>query len=284
MKKGLMTVFVAAFAAGCGASQNGTQPLDTIEGNGVLLQVRSRGTTLPMFHHENQWYLLGEAGLKYEICIKNTKDSSVEAVVSVDGRDVVSGRVADFRRDRGYVLLPEEEACIEGFRKSLDEVAAFEFTSRGESYAAKMGDDSNVGVIGVAVFDEVPAKAPVAIAAEKKGSEGDAPPPPETAPETGAAPPAVEGAAEIAVDEDEAEGIGTSYGGAVESAAEIVRYKRSSPDEPSEVIALFYDDREGLEAAGIKIPSEVKIEKRPTPNPFPGAPADLEFAAPPPGE
>jgi hypothetical protein len=36
----------------------------------------------------------------------------------------------------------------------MDEVAAFRFGSVGGSYAAQKGDDRNVGVIGVAFFEE----------------------------------------------------------------------------------------------------------------------------------
>lgn len=44
--------------------------------------------------------------------------------------------------------------AFDGWRTSLDEVAAFRITSPAESYAAGKGDASNVGVIGVAIFEE----------------------------------------------------------------------------------------------------------------------------------
>jgi hypothetical protein len=44
---------------------------------------------------------------------------------------------------------------IDGFRQSVDTVAAFRFGSVRGSYAAqKTGDARNVGVIGVAIFNE----------------------------------------------------------------------------------------------------------------------------------
>jgi hypothetical protein len=266
---------IAAVTVACGARNNGSHPTDSLEGSAAAVLVRSGGSPLPVFLHDNQWYLLGEEGLKYEICIRNQIDSTIEAVLSVDGRDAVSGRVADFRRDRGYVILAGEEVCIEGFRQSLDQVAAFEFTARRDSYAAQMGDDVNVGVIGVAVFDEASEKAPVAIAASQSESAKEAAPEPAGAP-------IAEGddAAEIA---DGAQGVGTGYGGSVDSAAEIVRFKRRSDETPLEILSLYYDNREGLEAAGIRIPDEVALpESRPTPNPFPGA-GSPAFAPPPPG-
>ena len=50
---------------------------------------------------------------------------------------------------------------IDGWRKSMDEVAAFYFTALPDSYAARTGRPDNVGVIGVALFREEPVFAPV---------------------------------------------------------------------------------------------------------------------------
>jgi len=71
-------------------------------------------------------------------------DSMLEAVATVDGLDVSSGRPGSFDR-RGYVLDPRETLRIEGFRRSMEEVAAFRFGAVSDSYAAEMGDDRNVG-------------------------------------------------------------------------------------------------------------------------------------------
>jgi hypothetical protein len=49
---------------------------------------------------------------------------------------------------------------IEGFRQSLDQVAAFRFTDIGNSYSARRGSGQHVGVIGVAVFKEYQPRRP----------------------------------------------------------------------------------------------------------------------------
>ena len=153
-------------AAACGASVGGAAvEMGTVRGGAVDLWVTSGEEVLPVYEADGRRYLLGERGRGYSIWIANRTGGRVEAVVSVDGRDAVSGRRADFRRDRGYVLEPGEELAIDGFRRSLDQVAAFEFTAPGESYASRMGDGSSIGVIGLAVFDEDEARsrpAPIA--------------------------------------------------------------------------------------------------------------------------
>lgn len=112
------------------------------------------GRTLRTFHHDGQTFVLGAWGERYVIRIENHTGRRVEAVVSVDGRDVVSGRIGDYVRERGYLVGAWDEVVIEGFRKSHDEVAAFRFTDPAGSYSSRMGTPQNVGIIGVAFFPE----------------------------------------------------------------------------------------------------------------------------------
>jgi hypothetical protein len=121
------------------------------------------GNALPTFRQGGRTYLLGESGERYNIRVYNPTAQRVEAVVSVDGRDAISGDPGDYVNSRGYVIAPHDSMLIEGFRRSMQEVAAFRFTSPENSYSARMGTPQNVGVIGVAFFSErVPPPAPVA--------------------------------------------------------------------------------------------------------------------------
>jgi hypothetical protein len=124
-------------------------------GNGVLT-VRltdENGSTLPTFHSNGRMLVQGETGQRYLISISNQSANRFEAVVTVDGLDVIDGRAGSFAK-RGYLIQPFGSVEIDGFRQSMDEVAAFRFGSVRGSYAAKKGNDRNVGVIGVAVFAE----------------------------------------------------------------------------------------------------------------------------------
>ena len=99
-------------------------------------------------------YVVGEAGHRYTIVLKNRTNFRLEVVVSVDGLDVLDGKPAAFGK-RGYLIDPRGEIEVDGFRQSMDTVAAFRFGSVRGSYAAqKHGDTRNVGVVGVAVFNE----------------------------------------------------------------------------------------------------------------------------------
>jgi hypothetical protein len=112
------------------------------------------GNALPTFRAQGRTFLLGEPGQRYNIRVHNPTNQRVEAVVSVDGRDALSGEPGDYVNGRGYVIGPYGSVLVEGFRRSLEEVATFRFTSPENSYSARMGTPQNVGVIGVAFFPE----------------------------------------------------------------------------------------------------------------------------------
>ena len=99
-------------------------------------------------------YVVGEAGTRYTILLRNRSPFRFEVVLSVDGLDVLDGKDASLAK-RGYVLDPRGELEVDGFRQSMDQVAAFRFGTVSSSYAnQKHGETRNVGVIGVAVFHE----------------------------------------------------------------------------------------------------------------------------------
>lgn len=96
----------------------------------------------------------GSKGGSYSIVVKNRCKSALEIVASVDGLDVMDGKTASFSK-RGYIIYPGETLEIDGFRKSQNKVAAFEFSGVSDSYAnLRHGDTRNVGVIGIAVFTQ----------------------------------------------------------------------------------------------------------------------------------
>lgn len=112
------------------------------------------GRALPCFERAGRYYMLGAVGQRYTIRVTNPTARRVEAVVSVDGLDVIDGRTADFRSKRGYVVPAYGELRVDGWRTSTTHVAAFRFSSVSNSYAGRKGQDRNVGVVGVAIFEE----------------------------------------------------------------------------------------------------------------------------------
>jgi hypothetical protein len=126
-----------------------------IVGNGLLTVrlVDAGGSPLPTFATGGKSLAQGEVGQRYMIELSNRSANRFEAVVTVDGLDVIDGKPGSLAK-RGYLVQPFATVNIDGFRQNMDEVAAFRFGSVRGSYAAQKGSDRNVGVIGVAVFAE----------------------------------------------------------------------------------------------------------------------------------
>jgi len=114
---------------------------------------------LPGTQAGGRTYVVGEAGRRYILRIQNRTGNRVEVVATVDGLDVIDGRPGSFRK-RGYILAPWATLDIEGFRRSDSAVAAFRFGSVADSYAERKGKGRNVGVIGIAFFDEQGSRWP----------------------------------------------------------------------------------------------------------------------------
>jgi len=124
-------------------------------GGALTVSLRQEsGGVYPGFFAGGKYYAIGEAGQRYIIVIRNNTGYRYECVASVDGLDVIDGRTAAYTK-RGYLIQPYGTLEIEGFRRSEDAVAAFRFSSVRGSYTARSGKgDANVGVIGVAFFNE----------------------------------------------------------------------------------------------------------------------------------
>src|SRR5208283_3755397 len=105
------------------------------------------------FSRQGQRFVLGTLGERYRIRIVNPTPARVEAVVSVDGLDAIDGKPASLAK-RGYVIPAFGDVTVDGWRTSLDAVAAFRFSSVRDSYASRTQTDRNVGIIGVAFFRE----------------------------------------------------------------------------------------------------------------------------------
>jgi hypothetical protein len=130
-------------------------------GNGMVT-VRltdGAGSTLPTFTGAGRSLVQGEMGQRYLIEIANQTGARLEAVVTVDGLDVIDGRAGSLSK-RGYLVQPFATVQIDGFRQNMEQVAAFRFGSVRGSYASSKGGERNVGVIGVALFSERGAERP----------------------------------------------------------------------------------------------------------------------------
>ena len=257
----------------------------------------ARGSSLPAFWQHGQRFVLGEPGERYVIRIDNPTAERVEAVISVDGRDAISGRVGDYRTQRGYIIPPYGSVTVDGFRRSLDEIATFRFADPEDSYSARLGTPENVGVIGVAFFKERRRPLPPPVARDEaqrrrsSGARADAERPAPSAPRADAAAEKRSTPASSAVrrapsasarERDSApsgsvNNLGTEYGETRSSHVNEVTFERRG-SRPSALVTLRYDDVQGLAARGIDVRPYRRVVQLREPQAFPNS----RFAEPPP--
>ncbi len=109
---------------------------------------------LSIYRDAGKYFVRGQTGQAYRLVYQNNSANTYEIVASVDGIDVFDGNAAS-RYNDGYVLYPNDELVIEGFRKSESAVASFIFSKPESAYAANTstGSIDNTGIIGTVVYE-----------------------------------------------------------------------------------------------------------------------------------
>lgn len=202
------------------------------------------GAPLPTYALGDALFVEGREDEGYVVRLTNHTPNRYEAVVTVDGRDVVSGELGRPAKQRGYVLEPYETLVIDGYRRSLDEVASFYFASIYESYTARRGTAEHAGVIGVALFEEKRARSKPKPLTRKSYE-----PRPASAPRASASRD-LSGADDAGFAESE-EHLGTGYGASEYSPVHETDFKRRRTSRPDARMTVYYDSREGLQARGL---------------------------------
>ena len=284
---------------------------------GTLLDVRiidrATGETLTPTWHAGRWWVAGKPGSRYAIAVANRAGERTLNVVSVDGVNAISGETAAWNQT-GYVLGSGDTMQVTGWRKSMAEVASFEFTALPNSYAARTGRPGNVGVIGVALFREKPKFVVTPPMSNESRNENARPPPPIRARPDARGDIATNATADEAVGEKmagasggrlvpaapaeaddapaasaarapesaqrkeqrQAQRLGTGHGEIEHSEITYTDFERMQ-SAPNEVVTIYYDSRENLIAMGVIAAPHIATNRYPTP-----FPADGKFVPDPP--
>ncbi len=275
-----LTFLIGGLAAGCAQANSVETPYVKAQLVQVDVFDRADGLALPVYTKNGRHYIVGAPGHEYAVRIRNCTGGRILAVTSIDGVNVVSGDTAAPSQS-GYVLDPWGSVEIAGWRKSMERTAAFYFTDLDDSYAARTGRPQNVGVVGVAVYQEksralfgrnwqrfdsrgsAAAEAPAESDAARPSARQEA--------ATGnAARPSPPARTEDSYEADKKVlgKLGTGHGRNEESQAVTVAFERSSLS-PVEVVSIQYDRRENLVAMHI-LPRPY-VARDPRPDPFPAA-------------
>ena len=263
--KALQAIAAVALAVASLAAQAVGQRAD------VSIYDRATGRALPVYWHEGRAYVVGRPGNEYQVIVKNRLGEDVLAVVSVDGLNVMNGQTASPSQS-GYIVAPWSRIDIRGWRKSMEEIAAFYFTRLSDSYAGRTGRPDNVGVIGVALFQRKRSEQPPEAAAdpapyrpapytrERSESQRDSMNEERARPKLQAPSTAQSAPAPSAP-------LGTGHGRREESRVQWQQFERAT-DSPVETIAIYYDSYRNLVAQGVLQPSTGMRDPNPWPTAF----------------
>lgn len=223
---------------------------------------RSTGETLPVHFYKGEYWVAGTPGARYSVAVANGSSGRVMAVMSVDGVNVLNGQTAGVDQS-GYVFNPSQRYEVTGWRKSNQEVAAFEFVPSPASYAERTGRPANVGVIGVALFRERVYQPPVSVTPPmyRYGANGTPQQNKRSPTEMGAAdgePPRSAAApaqsgetAKRAESRAQArDNLGTGHGEREWSAVSQTNFERAQ-SSPNETVRIRYDSYENLVSMGV---------------------------------
>jgi hypothetical protein len=268
-----------ALFGGAAHATNGVFRADIVE---LSVVDRDTGEVLPVIRYGGRLFVAGQTGARYGLRLTNRSVARVLAVLSADGVNVLDGETASYSQS-GYVFGPRQSYDVTGWRKSDTEVAAFTFAPLPQSYAARTGRPNDVGVIGMAVFEERP---PI----ELLGAERRAAPAPTSVPAPAPAPPPSAATSEVVVTgsriarrdfgaQRQDDRLGTAHGAREWSQVTTVSFVRATP-YPCLTRQIEYDTFDNLVARGVIAPGR---GGEPRPRAFPSQPHGGGYVPDPPG-
>jgi hypothetical protein len=127
---------------------------------GCRLEVVVDGRAVHEYQALGTRYVEALKGKEYAIRLHNPFDVRVAVALSVDGLNTIDASRTSAATARKWVLGPYETVTISGWQVSMSQARRFYFTSEEASYAQRLGQSANLGIISAVFFRE---RAPVRV-------------------------------------------------------------------------------------------------------------------------
>jgi hypothetical protein len=121
---------------------------------GFEVDILVDGRPLEEYYARGKAYVEAIEGSEYEVRIRNPSPFRVAVALSVDGLNSIDARRTSAWNASKWVIGPYQTIHIGGWQMSSERARRFYFTSERDSYAAKLGQASNLGVISAVFFRE----------------------------------------------------------------------------------------------------------------------------------
>ncbi|MDQ3666929.1 MAG: hypothetical protein M3410_10195 [Acidobacteriota bacterium] len=127
------------------------------------IDVLVNGRSQQEYRARGKSYVEAIAGAEYEVRIRNPLPYRVAVALSVDGLNSIDARRTSAWNASKWVVEPYGTIQIGGWQMSSERARRFYFTTERDSYAAKLGRTSNLGLISAVFFREIrPIPIPIA--------------------------------------------------------------------------------------------------------------------------
>jgi len=127
---------------------------------GFDLEVLVDGRPLAEYFARGRTYVEALKGAEFELRVRNPTPNRVAVALSVDGLNTIDARHTSAWYSSKWVIDPYQTISIGGWQMSTERARRFYFTDERDSYGAKLGQTTNLGVISAVVFRE---RQPVSI-------------------------------------------------------------------------------------------------------------------------
>ena len=118
------------------------------------VDVLINGRSAEEYWTRGRGYVEALAGEEYELRVRNPLGVRVAVALSVDGLNTIDAKRQTAANSSKWVIEPYGEITIKGWQMSDSRARQFYFTSERDSYAAKIGQTGNFGVISAVFFRE----------------------------------------------------------------------------------------------------------------------------------
>lgn len=122
--------------------------------NGFSVEVLVDGGRLNEYAARGRRYIEALENAEYELRIHNPLGTRVAVALSVDGLNTIDARHTSAWDAHKWVIEPYGTISVRGWQMSSENARRFYFTTERDSYAAKLGQSANLGVISAVFFRE----------------------------------------------------------------------------------------------------------------------------------
>src|ERR687893_781592 len=118
------------------------------------VEVLVGGAPLDVIYGRGRRYVEAREGAEYDVLVRNPLPVRVAVALSVDGLNTIDARRTSAWESSKWVIEPYGSIRVSGWQMSSSRARRFYFTTERDSYAARLGRASDLGVITAVFYRE----------------------------------------------------------------------------------------------------------------------------------